>query len=130
MHVKCSIKTTAWQQHQRRDLKTSRSQSPGLASTLGINLQRGFHRTSACRVWVSIQVVAVANPHSSNSKQSSEYFDPCQEAATRSIKCMHRNAGDKDMCQDYFQCVLLTARPVTEITIPRTRFRHSAQELD
>ncbi|KAF2454888.1 hypothetical protein BDY21DRAFT_373764 [Lineolata rhizophorae] len=37
-----------------------------------------------------------------NSKRYSEYFDPCQEAADRSIRCLHRNPGDKDMCQDYF----------------------------
>ncbi|KAF2239362.1 hypothetical protein EV356DRAFT_502409 [Viridothelium virens] len=38
-----------------------------------------------------------------NSKRHSEYFDPCQEAAERSLRCMHRNGGDRDMCQDYFQ---------------------------
>ena len=37
------------------------------------------------------------------SKQNSEYFDPCQESASRSIKCLHRNGGDKDLCADYFQ---------------------------
>jgi len=36
-------------------------------------------------------------------KQNSEYFDPCQEAASRSLKCLHRNGGDRDMCTDYFQ---------------------------
>lgn len=39
------------------------------------------------------------------SKRSSEFFDPCQDFANASIKCMQRNNGDKDMCQDYFQCV-------------------------
>ncbi|KAK5448205.1 Mitochondrial copper homeostasis protein [Exophiala xenobiotica] len=39
------------------------------------------------------------------SKRTSEYYDPCQEAANKSIKCMNRNGGDRDMCQDYFQCV-------------------------
>jgi cytochrome c oxidase assembly protein subunit 23 len=38
-------------------------------------------------------------------KRTSQYYDPCQEAANKSIKCMHRNGGDRDMCQDYFQCV-------------------------
>ncbi|KAF2142073.1 uncharacterized protein K452DRAFT_249868, partial [Aplosporella prunicola CBS 121167] len=37
------------------------------------------------------------------SKQYSEYFDPCQEAAARSLRCLHRNGGDRDMCSDYFQ---------------------------
>ncbi|KAG7002126.1 hypothetical protein G7Y79_00028g061470 [Physcia stellaris] len=36
-------------------------------------------------------------------KRNSEYFDPCQDAATRSLKCLHRNGGDRDMCSDYFQ---------------------------
>lgn len=36
-------------------------------------------------------------------KSRSEYYDPCQEAASKSIKCLHRNGGDKTMCGDYFQ---------------------------
>ncbi|PKS06260.1 hypothetical protein jhhlp_007006 [Lomentospora prolificans] len=36
-------------------------------------------------------------------KARSEYFDPCQEAASRSIKCLHRNGGDRTMCGEYFQ---------------------------
>ncbi|EEP79940.1 predicted protein [Uncinocarpus reesii 1704] len=36
-------------------------------------------------------------------KSASEFFDPCQEFADRSIKCMRRNGGDRDMCGDYFQ---------------------------
>ncbi|KIH90962.1 hypothetical protein SPBR_01152 [Sporothrix brasiliensis 5110] len=36
-------------------------------------------------------------------KSKSEYLDPCQEAAARSIRCLHRNGGDKALCQDYFQ---------------------------
>jgi cytochrome c oxidase assembly protein subunit 23 len=38
-----------------------------------------------------------------NSKNASEFYDPCQDFAERSIKCMRRNAGDRDMCHDYFQ---------------------------
>ncbi|KAK8224769.1 hypothetical protein HDK90DRAFT_498001 [Phyllosticta capitalensis] len=38
-----------------------------------------------------------------NNKSLSEYYDPCQEAATRSIRCLHRNGGDRDLCSDYFQ---------------------------
>ncbi|OLN87397.1 Cytochrome c oxidase-assembly factor cox-23, mitochondrial [Colletotrichum chlorophyti] len=41
-----------------------------------------------------------------DSKAKSEYFDPCQELAQKSIKCLHRNGGDKAMCGDYFQYVL------------------------
>ncbi|KAF1355074.1 hypothetical protein BDV97DRAFT_289372, partial [Delphinella strobiligena] len=36
------------------------------------------------------------------SKQNSQYFDPCQEAADRSLKCLRRNGGARDMCMDYF----------------------------
>ncbi|MCJ1233944.1 hypothetical protein MMC14_001902 [Varicellaria rhodocarpa] len=36
-------------------------------------------------------------------KRNSEYFDPCQEAASRSLKCLRRNGGDRDLCTDYFQ---------------------------
>ncbi|KAK5133074.1 Mitochondrial copper homeostasis protein [Meristemomyces frigidus] len=35
-------------------------------------------------------------------KRYSEYFDPCQEAADRSLKCLRRNGGDRAMCTDYF----------------------------
>ncbi|KAA8896773.1 hypothetical protein FN846DRAFT_816951 [Sphaerosporella brunnea] len=38
-----------------------------------------------------------------NRKFHSEYFDPCQEAADRSLRCLHRNPGDKEFCNDYFQ---------------------------
>ncbi|KAK7703212.1 Mitochondrial copper homeostasis protein [Diaporthe eres] len=40
-----------------------------------------------------------------NSKSKSKWLDPCQEAASKSIKCLNRNGGDKAMCQDYFECV-------------------------
>ncbi|ATY63611.1 hypothetical protein CCM_06842 [Cordyceps militaris CM01] len=36
-------------------------------------------------------------------KSKSEFYDPCQEAAQRSYKCLYRNNGDKAMCADYFQ---------------------------
>ncbi|KAI0005833.1 cytochrome c oxidase-assembly factor cox-23, mitochondrial [Xylariaceae sp. FL0662B] len=36
-------------------------------------------------------------------KARSEYFDPCQEAAAKSIRCLNRNGGDKQMCSDYFE---------------------------
>ncbi|KAH8675253.1 hypothetical protein BX600DRAFT_167673 [Xylariales sp. PMI_506] len=36
-------------------------------------------------------------------KSRSEYFDPCQEAAARSIRCLNRNGGDRKMCTDYFE---------------------------
>lgn len=35
-------------------------------------------------------------------KKNSEYVDPCQEAANRSLKCLRRNGGARDMCMDYF----------------------------
>ncbi|KAF3906157.1 hypothetical protein ABW20_dc0100637 [Dactylellina cionopaga] len=36
-------------------------------------------------------------------KGSSKFFDPCQDAANRSLKCLRRNMGDREMCTDYFQ---------------------------
>lgn len=36
-------------------------------------------------------------------KRYSEFYDPCQEAANRSMRCLHRNPQDKDLCNDYFQ---------------------------
>ncbi|KAK4192376.1 hypothetical protein QBC35DRAFT_485046 [Podospora australis] len=36
-------------------------------------------------------------------KDRSEFLDPCQEAAAKSIRCLHRNGGDRTMCSDYFQ---------------------------
>ncbi|KAL4873209.1 cysteine alpha-hairpin motif superfamily [Aspergillus spectabilis] len=38
-----------------------------------------------------------------SNKSASEYYDPCQDFADRSLKCMKRNAHDKEMCHDYFQ---------------------------
>ncbi|KAL2268242.1 hypothetical protein VTJ83DRAFT_3088 [Remersonia thermophila] len=36
-------------------------------------------------------------------KDRSAFLDPCQEAAARSIRCLHRNGGDRTMCSDFFQ---------------------------
>ncbi|CAI7565248.1 unnamed protein product [Penicillium glandicola] len=36
-------------------------------------------------------------------KHASEYYDPCQDFADRSLKCMKRNAFEREMCHDYFQ---------------------------
>ncbi|PLB34425.1 uncharacterized protein BDW47DRAFT_112266 [Aspergillus candidus] len=38
-----------------------------------------------------------------SNKSASEYYDPCQDFADRSLKCMKRNAFDREMCHDYFQ---------------------------
>ncbi|KAJ4394442.1 Mitochondrial copper homeostasis protein [Gnomoniopsis smithogilvyi] len=35
-------------------------------------------------------------------KSKSKWLDPCQEAASMSIKCLNRNGGDRAMCQEYF----------------------------
>ncbi|RPA83375.1 cytochrome c oxidase-assembly factor cox-23, mitochondrial [Ascobolus immersus RN42] len=37
------------------------------------------------------------------SKAVSEYYDPCGEAAKRSIRCLHRNQNEKDLCSAYFE---------------------------
>ncbi|KAI1162589.1 hypothetical protein F5B18DRAFT_623566 [Nemania serpens] len=36
-------------------------------------------------------------------KSKSEFFDPCQEAASKSIRCLNRNGGDRAMCTDFFE---------------------------
>ncbi|OJD18720.1 cytochrome c oxidase-assembly factor COX23, mitochondrial [Emergomyces pasteurianus Ep9510] len=36
-------------------------------------------------------------------KPASGFYDPCQDFADRSIKCMRRNGNDRTMCSDYFQ---------------------------
>ncbi|EPS28724.1 hypothetical protein PDE_03670 [Penicillium oxalicum 114-2] len=36
-------------------------------------------------------------------KPASEYYDPCQDFADRSLRCMKRNNFDREMCGDYFQ---------------------------
>ncbi|KAI1103873.1 hypothetical protein F4804DRAFT_308763 [Jackrogersella minutella] len=41
--------------------------------------------------------------HKFENKSKSEWFDPCQEAAARSIRCLNRNGGDRQMCTDYFE---------------------------
>jgi hypothetical protein len=60
----------------------------------------------------SIQFELVSPQHINNnttnhpnppSKRNSEYFDPCQEAADKSLKCLRRNGGDRLMCTDYFE---------------------------
>ncbi|KAF9884167.1 Mitochondrial copper homeostasis protein [Aspergillus nanangensis] len=38
-----------------------------------------------------------------SNKNASEYYDPCQDFADRSLKCMKRNGSDREMCGDYFQ---------------------------
>jgi hypothetical protein len=45
------------------------------------------------------------------SKAKSEYLDPCQEAAERSIRCLNRNGGDRKMCNTYFEYVTSLLRP-------------------
>ncbi|EQK99900.1 cytochrome c oxidase-assembly factor cox-23, mitochondrial [Ophiocordyceps sinensis CO18] len=36
-------------------------------------------------------------------KSKSKFYDPCQEAAQQSYRCLYRNGGDKAMCGDFFQ---------------------------
>ena len=52
-----------------------------------------------------------------SSKTASEYYDPCQDFADRSLKCMKRNGFDREMCGDYFQYVHL----VYSHCLPRCR---------
>ncbi|KAJ5915148.1 Cytochrome c oxidase-assembly factor cox23 [Penicillium verhagenii] len=36
-------------------------------------------------------------------KTASQFYDPCQDFADRSLKCLKRNGYDREMCGDYFQ---------------------------
>ncbi|CAJ2500837.1 Uu.00g036900.m01.CDS01 [Anthostomella pinea] len=47
-------------------------------------------------------------------KSKSEYFDPCQQAASRSIRCLNRNGGDRAMCTDYFEAYRACKKEWTE----------------
>ncbi|KAI0482691.1 hypothetical protein GGR56DRAFT_670542 [Xylariaceae sp. FL0804] len=38
-----------------------------------------------------------------NSKAESKYYDPCQEAAELSLRCINRNPDNKALCSDYFE---------------------------
>lgn len=46
---------------------------------------------------------ALSLANQSSSKNASEYYDPCQDFADRSLKCLKRNGFDREMCGDYFQ---------------------------
>ncbi|KAK8177225.1 hypothetical protein IWX90DRAFT_482242 [Phyllosticta citrichinensis] len=48
------------------------------------------------------------------------------EAATRSIRCLHRNGGDRDLCSDYFQYVALDSQssPSSVNRIPRAMIQY------
>ncbi|CCD23467.1 Cox23p NDAI_0B04330 [Naumovozyma dairenensis CBS 421] len=35
-------------------------------------------------------------------KDTSEYYDPCQESSQMSFKCLDRNNFDRDKCHEYF----------------------------
>ena len=52
---------------------------------------------------VGSQLKSAANDMMFASKNASEYYDPCQDFADRSLKCMKRNGFDREMCHDYFQ---------------------------
>lgn len=36
-------------------------------------------------------------------KGPSRYYDPCQESANMSIRCLESNNFDRDMCHEYFK---------------------------
>ena len=61
---------------------------------------------SRCLLLARTAMLTICLPHR---KDRSEFLDPCQEAAARSIRCLHRNGGDRSLCSDYFQSVLLSA---------------------
>lgn len=51
------------------------------------------------------------------SKRNSEYFDPCQEAASRSLRCLRRNGGDREFCSDFFQLVPIISSRAERLVI-------------
>ncbi|OTA55440.1 hypothetical protein K449DRAFT_438660 [Hypoxylon sp. EC38] len=55
--------------------------------------------------------------HKFENKSKSEYFDPCQEAAARSIRCLNRNGGDRQMCTDYFDWCTANGRVKTTMDV-------------
>ncbi|ODM24283.1 hypothetical protein SI65_01873 [Aspergillus cristatus] len=57
-------------------------------------------------------------------KSASEYYDPCQDFADRSLKCMRRNGFDKEMCGDYFQAY----RDCKKTWMTQRRFGSSGQK--
>ncbi|KAI1496839.1 hypothetical protein F5X99DRAFT_413709 [Biscogniauxia marginata] len=67
------------------------------------------HRTAPHRTtWPSMSSQTETNIDPWNKEtrrkfQKSQYLDPCQEAASRSIRCLNRNEGDRAMCTDYFE---------------------------
>ncbi|KAI1336259.1 hypothetical protein F5Y15DRAFT_419047 [Xylariaceae sp. FL0016] len=47
-------------------------------------------------------------------KSKSEYLDPCQDAAARSIRCLNRNGGERAMCTDFFEAYRACKKDWTE----------------
>ncbi|KAF2666049.1 hypothetical protein BT63DRAFT_458414 [Microthyrium microscopicum] len=43
------------------------------------------------------------NSKAFEAKDVSKYYDPCQEAAERTYRCLTRNDGDREFCRDYFE---------------------------
>ncbi|ORY87591.1 hypothetical protein BCR37DRAFT_390135 [Protomyces lactucae-debilis] len=37
------------------------------------------------------------------SKSTSKYFDPCEESSRASLKCLDKNAYDREACSDFFR---------------------------
>ena len=71
---------------------------------LGIRRQSASFKSIRClHSCVSLAWLRLTSPSSAFSKSKSEYFDPCQEAASKSIRCLNRNGGDRAMCTDYFE---------------------------
>ncbi|KAI1307776.1 hypothetical protein F5Y03DRAFT_393841 [Xylaria venustula] len=62
--------------------------------------KRKFQKYATFSVHTRARLTRLSSPFS---KSKSEYFDPCQEAASKSIRCLNRNGGDRAMCTDYFE---------------------------
>ncbi len=102
-----------------------------LIPTPGIRRRGASSKSMQCLFLVLVGA-RLTLPSSASSKSKSEYFDPCQEAATKSIRCLNRNGGDRAMCTDYFEWVPSAYSPCARARATRAlpSFSHlSAYEI-
>jgi hypothetical protein len=82
--------------------------------------------TDSCLAPLMILRIQLANPLPLHRKDYSKHFDPCQEAANKSIKCLHRNPANKDLCNDYFQAYRDCKKAWVRAFLPARWLRRSA----
>ncbi|KXT11912.1 hypothetical protein AC579_8588 [Pseudocercospora musae] len=98
----CSMSTILFADNNNSiDTLTMSSQTAGEGGGEDSEWKKGGARFTRS-VWRDLYQPLVPLTDHAISKRNSEYFDPCQEAADRSLKCLRRNGGDRAMCMDYF----------------------------